>query len=191
MKAGRGVKRSFGRSWALTARHTPAGSEEALRGRRTGRGVQRRLPACPQSAQPTHSRLTPTPAGTEHAGERRRRSHPDRDTHKRASQKDVRTRIAPRSHAQPSTHALQPPPARQTTHPSRLAAAARAPGIRTPAARLGVHGDGGDGGVHLVAHEVCELNRVPHPLLCALWRPVARIKVVADADRGTSVKGIY
>ena len=40
-----------------------------------------------------------------------------------------------------------------------------------------MRGDGGDGGVHLVAHEICELGHVwqsrLRPLVCALWRPVA------------------
>ena len=56
------------------------------------------------------------------------------------------------------------PPARQT--PQNAARAC----TRTPAACLGVHGDGGDGGVHLVAHEICELSHVRHPLLRALYR---------------------
>ena len=41
------------------------------------------------------------------------------------------------------------PPAQPTRHPDRPPVR-----TRTPAARLGMHGDGGDGAVHLVAHEV-------------------------------------
>ena len=53
----------------------------------------------------------------------------------------------------------------------------------TPAASLGVHGDGGNRGVHQEAHEVCELGHVRQvasaappgrleALVRALWRPV-------------------
>ena len=52
------------------------------------------------------------------------------------------------------------PPARQTPQTARERAPARG-------RLLGVHGDGGDGGVHLVAHEICELSHVRHPLLRA------------------------
>ena len=49
--------------------------------------------------------------------------------------------------------------------------------LPTKMIRLPVRGDGGDGGLHLVAHEICcklgHARQVLHPLVRALWLPVA------------------
>ena len=80
-----------------------------------------------------------------------RRSHPDRDAHKQASQTD---HIASHHLTQHISRVNAPAPslAQPARHPDRQPARSR-----TPAARLGVHADGRDGGMHLVAHEVSKL----------------------------------
>ena len=95
------------------------------------------------------------------SGRTPRLSHPDRHAHKQASQKGH----TESHHLTP----LRPPPQRPSTHrdrPLRNPRPALAPrGHRPP-------GDGGDGGVHLVAHESCKLDhvwQVLRPLVCAMW----------------------
>ena len=99
-----------------------------------------------QILRTTH-KFTHTPGpNTGRTPRRRRTRRRGRTAPKQASQKGHTDDVA----------SPQPPRTARARHRDRAK-------TRTPAAHSGVRGDGRDGGVHLVAHEVCELRQFLSP----------------------------
>ena len=101
----------------------------------------------PERHTPSHTHRDRTPG--ERRGDRTQTGRRSRYTTSRRAGSACRRRTGGPT-PKCTSHHLSPRTARQTPRlPART---------RTPAARLGVRGDGGDGGVHLVAHEVFPLQ---------------------------------